>query len=231
MSNLSTRSRQAEQMDAPSLAAATYARILTDLGGVNTWTLARRPTINFLARTLGGQRTFRLLDVGFGGGDMLRAIGKWAKRRGVEADLVGVDLNERSSAIAQALTPDDLRIEFRTGDYHDLGGRFDFVISNLVAHHMTDDQLRAFLRFMETSTRKGWIINDLHRRRFSHLGFPVLCRLMQWHPIVRQDGQLSIARSFRPAEWRAILADAGVTPGAARVVRRFPYRLCVERPR
>ena len=161
---------------------------------------------------------------------MLRAIGRWARRRGFEADLVGVDLNERSSAIAQALTPDDLRIEFCTGDYHDLGGRFDFVISNLVAHHMTDDQLRNFVRFMDATARKGWIINDLHRRKFSYLGFPVLCRLMQWHRIVRQDGQLSIARSFRPEEWHAILADAGISPGAARVVRRFPYRLCVERP-
>jgi hypothetical protein len=54
---------------------------------------------------------------------------------------------------------------------------------------------------------------------------------MGWHEIVRLDGTLSIARSFRPAEWRDILADAGVAPGNAKIARRFPFRLCVERIR
>jgi 2-polyprenyl-3-methyl-5-hydroxy-6-metoxy-1,4-benzoquinol methylase len=198
---------------------------------VNSWTFARRPTINFLARAIGETRHFRLLDVGFGGGDMLRAIARWAMRRGLSAELVGVDLNPKSAAIAQAATPADLRIDYRTGDYRELEGGFDFVISNLVAHHMADDQLRDFLRFMEAGARKGWIVNDLHRHLFAYLGYPLLCRLMGWHRIVRQDGQLSIARSFRPAEWRSILADAGLHPGAATIVRRFPFRLCVERQR
>ena len=51
------------------------------------------------------------------------------------------------------------------------------------------------------------------------------------HRIVREDGQLSIARSFRPAEWATILADAGIPLEAVRIVRRFPFRLCVERVR
>jgi hypothetical protein len=50
---------------------------------------------------------------------------------------------------------------------------------------------------------------------------------MGWHPIVRQDGQLSIARSYRPDEWAAVLDAAGVSQ--ARVYRAFPFRLCVER--
>ena len=45
----------------------------------------------------------------------------------------------------------------------DLPGPFDFVISSLVAHHMTDGQLRAFLRFMEENSTEGWLVNDLHR--------------------------------------------------------------------
>lgn len=218
-------------MDSAGLDASTYARILNDLGRVNRWTLARRPTLNFLFRAMGDARRFRLLDVGFGQGDMLRAIGRWARRRGLTAELVGVDLNPRSAAVARAATPSDLAIEYHTGDYRELGGGFDFVVSNLVGHHMTDGQLRDFLRYMEAEARKGWIVNDLHRHRFAYLGYPLLCRLMRWHRIVREDGQLSIARSFRPAEWRAILADAGIEPGPAKIVRHFPFRLCVERQR
>ena len=230
MRDLNVRCRNEEQMDAPDLDPATYARILNDLGRVNSWTFARRPTIGFLARAIGEARRFRLLDVGFGQGDMLRAIARWARRRGLEAELVGVDLNPKSAAVAEAATPPELGIEYRTGDYHDVRG-FDFVVSNLVAHHMTDDELREFLRYMEAEARKGWIVNDLHRHRVAYVGYPLLCRVMGWHRIVREDGQLSIARSFRPAEWRDILAEAGIAPDAAKVVRRFPFRLCVERLR
>jgi 2-polyprenyl-3-methyl-5-hydroxy-6-metoxy-1,4-benzoquinol methylase len=218
-------------MDSRALDPSTYARILNDLGRVNSWTLARRPTINFLARAIGDARSFRLLDVGFGQGDMLRAIARWARRRGLSAELVGADLNPKSAAVARAATPEDLAIEYHTGDFTELGGTFDFVVSNLVGHHMTDDQLRDFLRFMEAEARIGWIVNDLHRHRFAYAGYPLLARLMGWHRIVREDGQLSIARSFRPAEWRAILADAGIERGAATIVRHFPFRLCVERRR
>ncbi len=231
MRTLALRSREEEQMDAPQLDPAVFARILNDLGRVNSWTFARRPTISFLTRAIGDARRFRLLDVGFGQGDMLRTIARWARRYGLTAELVGVDLNPKSVAIAEAATPAELGIEYRTGDYRDLVGGFDFVVSNLVAHHMTDDQLHEFLRYMEAEARRGWIVNDLHRHRFAYLGYPLLCRLMGWHRIVREDGQLSIARSFRTAEWRAILADAGIEPGAAKIVRRFPFRLCVERQR
>jgi SAM-dependent methyltransferase len=229
--SLARRSRQEEQMDSPELDPSTYTHVLNDLGRVNSWTLARRPTINFLARVIGEGRRFRLLDVGFGHGDMLRAVAVWARRRGIAAELVGVDLNPKSAAVARAATPSDLPIQYRTGDYREVGGRFDFIISNLVGHHMTDDQLRDFLRYMEAETLKGWIINDLHRHRFAYLGYPLLCRLMGWHRIVREDGQLSIARSFRRGEWRTILADAGVDHGVAKINRHFPFRLCVERQR
>ena len=107
------------------------------------------------------------------------------------------------------------------------GEGFDCVISSLVAHHMTHDQLIAFLRFMESEARAGWFVNDLHRHGFAWRGYPLLARIMRWHPIVRQDGTTSIARSYRPGEWPPILAEAEIED--ARVRRVFPFRLCVER--
>ncbi|WP_243451144.1 methyltransferase domain-containing protein [Sphingosinicella sp. CPCC 101087] len=225
------RARDDEQMDDPALDPGVYDQVLRDLSRVNAWTFAARPTLAFLDRSARGMKAFRLLDVGFGDGDMLRRIARWSGRRGVAADLVGVDLNPRSEAAARAATSPDLPIAFVTGDYRDVPGRFDFVVSSLVAHHMTDAELDAFIRFMEARAERGWLINDLHRHLLAYHGFPVLARLIGAHPIVREDGRLSIARSFRPREWRAILAAAGVPEGAARVVRHFPLRLCVERTR
>ena len=219
-----------ELMDAPDLDAETYAAVVGDLAKVNVLTLAARPTLGFLRRAFAGHpgRRLRILDVGFGDGDMLRRIARWAARRGHEAELVGVDLNPRSELAAKAHTPPGLAIRWVTGDYADLADEpWDFVISSLVAHHMSHAELIAFLRFMERHARVGWLVSDLHRHRFAYLGFPILARLAGWHRIVRLDGTLSIARSYRPAEWPPILAEAGVT--GARVYRAFPFRLCVEK--
>ena len=217
-------------MDDPSLDAATYTNVLHDLAQVNTITMARRPTLAFLDRAVGRRQRFRLLDVGYGDGDMLRTIARSAKRRGIAAELVGIDLNPRSHAAARDATPADLAIDYRTGDYADLAGEgWDYVISSLVAHHMTREQLVAFLRFMEAEARAGWLVNDLHRHGFAYTGWPLLAGLMRWHSIVRHDGHLSIARSYRPREWPPLLAEAGVK--GARVFRAFPFRLCVEKLR
>jgi SAM-dependent methyltransferase len=195
---------------------------------VNRWTFAARPTLDFLRRGTRGAKAFSLLDVGFGEGGMLRDIARWASARGTEARLTGVDLNSKSAAAAQAATPAHLAIDWCTGDYRDLGG-FDFVVSSLVAHHMSAGQLRDFLVWMEANAARGWLVNDLHRHRFAYAGYPLLARLLRVHRIVREDGRLSIARAYRPAEWRRILEEAGIK--GARVVRRFPFRLCVERLR
>lgn len=249
---LATRVIADELMDADDLDAKTYAAVVHDLAKVNTLTMARRATLQFLQavfaarlravaaevhathgaiRTVSfGPQSFRILDVGFGDGDMLRRIARWVRDRKVKLDLVGIDLNPRSALAANDATPDDLNIDYRTGDYDDLAGEeWDVILSSLVAHHMTHEQLVAFIRFMDAHAKAGWFINDLHRHGFAFLGFPLLATIMRWHPIVRHDGQLSIARSYRPAEWPAILEEAGVK--GAIVSRKFPFRLCVSKIR
>ncbi|GAA0725844.1 hypothetical protein GCM10009106_00110 [Sphingomonas japonica] len=217
-------------MDAPDLDPAVYAAVLGDLAKVNRVTMAARPTMRFLDRAIASRTHLRLLDVGFGDGDMLRTIARWAARRGVAAELVGIDLNPHSAPAAQAKGDGGGRITYRSGDYADLAGEdWDVVVSSLVAHHMDRMQLIAFLRFMRAQARIGWFVNDLHRHRLAHAGFPVLAAAMRWHPIVRHDGRLSIARSYRPHEWPPLLAEAGIT--GARVERWFPFRLCVARIR
>lgn len=229
MNTLAVRSRQEEQMDAPDIDPRVYEAVLADLARVNRLTFTARPTLNYLDRAAGKLKSFALLDVGFGHGDMLRAIGNWARKRGIEARLVGVDLNPMSAGIARAALPAGLNIDYRTGDYRDQPEAFDFIISSQVAHHMSDGQLDEFVRYMEGNTARGWLISDLNRHAFSHGGFPLLARLMGVHRIVRQDGTLSIARSIRPNEWSEIIRRAGLDPKIVNIARRFPFRVCVER--
>ena len=219
-----------ELMDDPALPPETYDALLADLAKVNKVTLAYRPTLDFLGRAVGQRKKLRVLDVGYGQGDMLREIARWADERGIEASLVGIDLNPRSEHAARAATPAGMPITYRTGDYADqIGDDWDVVLSSLVAHHMSREELVLFLRFMEAEARLGWFVNDLHRHPVSYAGYPVLAALARWHPIVRKDGRTSIARSYRPDEWPALLAEAGVD--GAEVERHFPFRLCVSRLR
>ena len=213
-----------EEMDAAELAPERYAKVLADLSRINGLTMAPRPTLGFLERV----RARGLGDLGFGAGDMLARIARWGDRRGVALDLVGVDLNRKSEPVAAMRL--GARARLITGDYRALAGQgWDIILSSLVTHHMTPVQRTEFIRFMEAEAARGWLVNDLHRQRLPFAGYPLLATLAFVDPIVRRDGQLSVGRSFRRAEWRAMLAEAlSDMANECRIFRSFPYRLCVE---
>ena len=225
--DFSRRAAGPELMDADDLDPATYAALIADLARVNTITLARPPTLAWLARATRGLDSFSLVDVGFGHGDMLRAIAHWAQRQGKTARLTGVDLNPRSAPVAAAATDPALNIAYTTGDAADLPTTPDFIISSLVAHHMTDAELTGFLRWMDATAGKGWLINDLHRSPIAWAGFRLLSTLLRWHPIVRHDGALSVRRAFVRKDWTALLAAAALSGVTVRW--KFPFRWTVSR--
>jgi 2-polyprenyl-3-methyl-5-hydroxy-6-metoxy-1,4-benzoquinol methylase len=221
-------------MDAPDVADADMAACLADLARVNTLTLARRPTLAFLAQAAGAApagRALAILDVGAGEGDMLRAIHRWAGRRGLAVRLTGCDLNPRCVAAARAATPAGLCIHFVQGDAAEVARAEppDLILSSLVAHHMADAELVGFLAWQDRTARLGWFVNDLERHWLAYHGFRLLSRLARWHPFVRHDGPVSVARGFVFADWERLLAAAGVT--GATIARRFPFRWGVGRLR
>lgn len=232
MRSFAQRSPEGEMMDGADVTAGEFAACLRDLATVNTVTLARRPTLDWLTTatySLPPGSAFTVLDVGYGEGDMLRAIHAWAAARGFRPRLIGVDLNPRSAPAAHAATDPALGIEFHTGDVFDFAADepIDFIVSSLVTHHLSDAQVGRFLMWMEARSRRGWFVNDLRRSAFAFYGFTALAAIMRWHSFVRHDGPVSIARSFLPDEWERALATTGIT--GATVERVFPFRLCVAR--
>lgn len=227
--DFSARARLPEMMDADDLPAATYAEVIAGLAQVNTITLARLPTLAWLETATRGMTGFSLVDVGFGHGDMLRAIAKWAKQRGLAARLTGVDLNPKSAPVAAAATDPAFGIDYVTGDAAALGFAPDFIVSSLVAHHMDDAELVGFLRWMEGTATHGWFINDLHRNRIAWLGFRLLAGVFGWHPIVRHDGALSVRRAFVRRDWDRLLAAAGLAQPPVLVCWHIPFRWGIGR--
>jgi SAM-dependent methyltransferase len=216
-------------MDAPGTSAETYARCIADLAKVNRLTFTHRPTLRWLrdaTSDLPRGAVVSILDIACGYGDLLRAIRRWADRRGLSVVLEGIDLNPRSAAQAMAATPSEMAIAYRTGDVftYEPRPRPDLIVSSQFAHHLSDAEVVRFVRWLDAHAGRGWFIADLHRSALAYYGFPLLARVAGWHRIVRQDGQISIARSFRRAEWLALLASAGT---AADVRWRFPFRYTV----
>ena len=229
---LRQRSSRLEILDTQTVTDARYAAVLADLAVVNTLTRARPPTLRFLARAAhrAPGRVFRILDVGFGEGDMLRRIHRWGTRRGMQFELAGIDLNPGCAAAARAATPPGMEIDYRTGDLFDvLPGGYDLVLSSLFTHHLDDAQLIAFLRWMEASAGIGWFVNDLHRHALAYHGFRLLAAAARFDPIVRHDGAISVTRGFRRRDWERLLRAAGVN-GAA-IEWHLPFRFCVSRLR
>src|SRR6202012_3504551 len=84
---------------------------------VNRWLRGYRPTLAGLERLPRGLREpVHIVDVGSGGGDLLRQIAGWTRRRGIAVQLTGIDLNPYATRAAAESTPKELSIAWVTGD-------------------------------------------------------------------------------------------------------------------
>jgi SAM-dependent methyltransferase len=220
---LSQRSTQPERMDTDCVDFADYSRCLRDLSRVNVVTMTHRPMLSWLARHATGD--FSVLDIACGHGDALRKIRSCYPT----ARLTGIDLNPRATQAAREATDPTANIDLINDDAFAFKPveKFDFIICSQFTHHLTDDQVVTFLRWLQDNARKGWFISDLHRHWFPYYGFPILARLMFWHRFVREDGQISIARAFIRTEWQTLLRRSGITDQQAFIAWYIPFRLCV----
>jgi SAM-dependent methyltransferase len=220
-----------ELMDEPC-SYEEFRDCLADLEKVNRLSLGYRPTLRWLdglvdyARTA---ETLKIVDVGCGGGDLLRQVADWAKRRGVSVALTGVDLNPHAERAARALTCPKMGIEWVTGDAFSLAPDegFDVVLSSLFTHHLPSEEVVKFLGWMEGEARRGWFVNDLCREAVPYHAFGVIAKAAGWHRFVVHDGPVSFRRAFREDDWKKMCAAAGV--GEVSLQRWTPARLCVGR--
>lgn len=228
---LAARSTAPELMDDDAIPPAVYERCIADLASVNRVTFTHRATLRWLDRavkTLPLTAKISILDVAYGDGDLLRAIARWAERRKRRVVLSGIDLNPRSAIAARAATPPGANISYHTGDvfFYQPATPVDFIVSSQFTHHLANADIVRLLDWFDKTAVRGWFITDLHRHVLAYYGFPLLARLLRWHEIVRHDGQVSVARGFTGAEWRALLDEAGAD---AKISWILPFRHGVSR--
>jgi len=227
-----------ELMDQPC-SYEDFRGCLRDLAEVNRVTRAYAPTLAFLDRIV--DRTpglhacpLHILDVGFGGGDTLLAIARWAEQRNLAVFLSGIDLNPHAARAARELNarnPLAAHIDWHTADVftYKLERPPDVILSSLFTHHLTSPEIVRFLAWMEQHAHLGWYINDLHRSRRAAFWFRFLPIIFNWHHFVQNDGPISLRRAFTPEDWQRMLAQANITE--ASIEQHAMNRLCVARIR
>src|SRR5260370_25048309 len=211
--DLSRRSAETEWLDGTDASPEELAPVLRDLARFNGAMLGHWPVIDGLRRATKDapkETALTLVDVGCGYGDLLRAIRRWARRRGLTIRLIGLDLSCETIRIAQTITGGADEIDYCVMDVFDFAPPvpIDFVVSSLVTHHMSDDLIVKFLRWMEETARKGWLIYDLQRHPVPYYFITLLRKLTPLHRTVIHDGRISGALALRRTDWLARIAKA-----------------------
>ena len=226
--DFSERADLSELMDGPC-SYEEFRACLVSLRRSNRLTFNYRPTMLWLNRFRAVRRPLHILDVGSGGGDMLRRIERWAAEYGVPVTLTGIDLNPYATRAAREFTPAASRVRWMTGDvFSALTERPDVVLCSLLTHHLPEREIVRLLRWMEETATVGWFINDLHRDAVPYYFYVWFSRVMRLHRFVQHDGPVSIRRAFRRGDWDRMLAVAELT-GKAEAYGVRPARLCVSR--
>jgi len=222
------RSLELEHLDKGDYTAEEYEGCIVELQRVNRWlgdVSALRDSLLAEIQELNLQN-FSVLDVGAGSGELLRFVAEWARKNGRKAQLTGVELNARSvKAIAErsstfpeitAIRGDAFRLPF-------VDGQFEYALCSLFTHHFKNAEVVGILRELRRVSSRGIFVIDLHRHLVAYFFYTTIGRLFLHNRLIREDGALSILRSFTPNELLELARHAGLDN--PRVERHFPYRV------
>jgi ubiquinone/menaquinone biosynthesis C-methylase UbiE len=225
------RSLEPENLDKGSYTPEEYEGCLVELRRVNEWlgdaNALRDSLLQEIARR--DLKSFSVLDVGAGSGELLRVAAGWARETGRAATLVGLELNQRSAtAILEESTdfPEIASVRANGLALPFTDGSFDYVMQSLTLHHFDDaGAVKIIHEMARVAARKIFVI-DLNRNPVAYFFYTTVARLFLHNRLIREDGALSILKSFTPEEMAAIGRQANLK--RFKVEKHFPSRLILS---
>jgi len=221
-------------MDAPDVDVATLADSLRFIRRVNALLRYTRATIShvdrFSRRWRRGER-ITMIDFATGSADVPLAIVAWGRRRGFDIRVVGLDFHQQTCELARAATRHEPAIEIVRGDALDPpfdAGSFDYGLTSMFLHHLSDDDAIKVLSAMSRVARRGIVAADLLRHARAYAWISILTLIS--NPMVRHDARVSVAQAFNKLEALQLRDRAGI--GFAQFYRHFAHRfvLAGEKP-
>jgi 2-polyprenyl-3-methyl-5-hydroxy-6-metoxy-1,4-benzoquinol methylase len=205
----SKRIHQQEIMDNNSIPITSLASAYRDINRSNRMLGGYSATYKALTRLekmRSRQEPIRLLDLGCGDGGMLRYLAKRYRKLELPIELIGIDLNPNTIALARKSSTEFPEIEYNIADIlkpeHVLTPYYDYVLCTLTLHHFNDQEIPGILKACQQLCSRGVIINDLHRSRLAYYLFKFFSAIFIKSDIASNDGLVSIRRGFRQSELR-----------------------------
>lgn len=215
MIDLSARSYKKELLDDASIPFADIQQNMKELNTINRYLGGHKITITGIKKIIAGQlagKPITICEIGCGGGDNLKAIEKYCRKKNINAVFIGIDIKPECIVFARQQYP-DLNAQWIISDYrHVVPGKEkpDIIFSSLFCHHFTDDQLTVMLQWMMGNAAKGFFINDLQRHPFAYYSIKWITKIFSRSYMVKNDAPLSVSRGFTKNEWEKIFNSAGI---------------------
>ena len=208
---------EAEYLETADLPFETRFSVVETLSKVNDRSGYTRIFLNelhSLIRSIADEKALhrvKILDIGAGGGGLLKAIYGWSRRHKIEVELWGLDIEEDFlKATESHLRKQSIPVKLIHGDACDLKNieqdSFDIVVSNYMVHHIRNaSKVASFLSEVHRIAHKGWLIVDLNRRSYGPIFMGVGGFLFAAPAYVKSDGIKSVRRAYRASEINFIL--------------------------
>jgi 2-polyprenyl-3-methyl-5-hydroxy-6-metoxy-1,4-benzoquinol methylase len=209
-----------EFMDDPNCDPAQLHRTYQQFATVNQIFAGWQGLYHKRLRPEFAQGAKTVLDIGCGGGDVLRLLAQWAGRDGFSVQFHGIDPDSRAIDFAcQHTLAENITVAVATAE--SLTGQYDIVLSNHVLHHLTPEAIQALCHTTERLTARYAVHNDLCRSQWAYSLFP-LTRLVFWNSFIVSDGLRSLRRAFTSPELQTVV------PSGWQVSTAPPFRLRAE---
>lgn len=232
MPSFAVRSRELELLDDPGIGDEELFRTFDELEVINRLLGGYRPSILGIAALLPpGARELSVLDVGTGGGDLPRRLVRWAERRRLHLRVTGIDLSPTVIDYARSACAGVPGIDLQVRDLFDLDETegYDVVHGGLFLHHCTGEAAGEALAKMHALSRRGVVVNDLHRHPLAYHSIRWLTRLLSRSRLIRNDAPLSVLRAFRREELEEIVRSRGLPAPEIRWRWAFRWEMVIPR--
>ncbi|SKB75436.1 methyltransferase domain-containing protein [Daejeonella lutea] len=230
MPDFSRRSTEDEMMDDFALGPEVIDPIMDELEVVNKLLGGYKVFFNAF-RQIKIKDGMSISDWGCGGGDSLRQIAIWARKKGLKIKLIGIDATPAAIEYARIKSFDFPEISYILADVtsNDLHtNQFDIVLSSLFTHHFKDAQWIKLIQKMSDCARIAVIVNDLHRHWFAFHSIGVLTSLFSRSEMVKHDSKISVMRSFKKADIVKMLQEAGIKNYKLKWMWAFRWQLIIN---